>query len=44
MSGKKKPVCMLCGRPSAKSICDGCAQRVQGEQLGKKTKESKGKG
>lgn len=43
MSGKKKPVCMLCGQPSAKSICDGCAQRVQSEQLGKKSKQDKGK-
>ena len=44
MNDKKKPVCMLCGQPSAKSICDGCAQRVQGEQLGKKSKQDKGKG
>lgn len=43
MAEKKNPVCMLCGRPSLKSICDACAQRVQGEQLGKKTKEQKGK-
>jgi len=41
---KKQPVCMLCGQPSGKSICDACAQRVQGEQLGKKSKEGKGKG
>lgn len=44
MTKKSKPVCMLCGRPSPKSICDGCAQRVQSEQLGKKTKQEKGKG
>ncbi|HEX9759272.1 MAG TPA: hypothetical protein VGA40_00055 [Candidatus Acidoferrales bacterium] len=38
MSDKK---CMLCGRPSPKSICDGCAQKVQGEVLNKKKKEDK---
>jgi hypothetical protein len=36
MSEERKPVCMLCGKPSEKSICTSCAQRVQGEQLGKK--------
>lgn len=44
MNKKTKAVCMLCGKPSVKSICDGCAQRVQGEQLGKKAKQEKGKG
>ncbi len=43
MSKKRKPVCMLCGKPSAKSICDACAQRVQGEQLDGKIKRDKGK-
>ncbi len=43
MSKKTKPVCMLCGKPSPKSICDACAQRVQGEQLGRKGKQDKGK-
>lgn len=38
---KKKPVCMLCGKPSGKSICDACAQRVQGEHLDKKAKHEK---
>jgi ribosomal protein L40E len=32
---KKKSVCMLCGKPSSKSICDACGARVQGEALGK---------
>ncbi|MFQ5695716.1 MAG: hypothetical protein ACE5HB_06985 [Terriglobia bacterium] len=36
MSEEKKQVCMLCGQPAPKSICDACAQRVQGEQLDKK--------
>ena len=40
----KKPVCMLCGKPSGKSICDACAQRVQGEHLDKKVKREKTKG
>ena len=43
MSKKRKPVCMLCGKQSAKSICDACAQRVQGEQLHRKRKQDKGK-
>lgn len=42
MAEKKKPVCMLCARPSLKSICDACAQRVQSEQLGKKAQREKG--
>ena len=42
MVEKKKPVCMLCGKPSGKSICDHCAQRVQGEHLEKKAKQAKG--
>jgi hypothetical protein len=42
MSQARKPVCMLCGKPSAKSICDACAQRVQGEHLDKKTARDKG--
>ena len=43
-SDKRKAVCMLCGKASVKSICDACAQRVQGEHLGKKVKPEKGKG
>jgi hypothetical protein len=43
MSEERKPVCMLCGKPSEKSICDECAQRVQGEQLGKKGGREKSK-
>ena len=43
MTEKRKAVCMLCGKPSEKSICDGCAQRVQGEHLDKKTARDKGK-
>ena len=39
---KKKHKCMLCGKPSPKSICDSCGARVQGEVLNKK-KGEKGK-
>lgn len=39
MENKKKSVCMLCGKPSPKSICDQCASRVQGEVMNKKKKE-----
>jgi len=41
MAEKKIPVCMLCGKQSGKSICDQCAQRVQGEHLEKKSKAEK---
>lgn len=41
MQKKKKNVCMLCGGPSPKSICDSCAARVQGEVLHKKKREDK---
>ena len=43
MTKKQKAVCLLCGKPSAKSICDHCAQQVQGEHREKKTKHEKGK-
>jgi hypothetical protein len=41
MEKKKKSVCMLCGAPSPKTICDSCASRVQGEALHKRKKEEK---
>jgi hypothetical protein len=43
MSTQRKAVCMLCGKPSVKSICDACAQRVQGEHLEKKSSQEKSK-
>lgn len=43
MKKKSRSVCMLCGKPSVKSICDACAQRVQGEQYSRKKKEEHGK-
>lgn len=44
MTTTKKPVCMLCGKPSEKSICTACAQRVQGEHGDKRAKSDKPKG
>lgn len=43
MSAQGKAVCLLCGKPSVKSICDACAQRVQGEHLNKKKQREKNK-
>jgi hypothetical protein len=40
---KKATKCMLCGRPSPKSICDGCSEKVRGEALHKRKKEEKSK-
>lgn len=41
MAQAKKPVCMLCGKPSAKTICDACADKLRGEALDKKKKDQK---
>ena len=41
METKKKSVCMLCGKPSEKSICTACAQRVQGEHGDARPKKDK---
>lgn len=38
---KKQQKCMLCGKPSPKTICESCSARVQGEALGKKKGDSK---
>ena len=43
MPPAKRQVCMICGKPSAKTICEACAEKVRGEALGKKKKEDKGK-
>jgi hypothetical protein len=40
---KKKGVCMLCGKPSLKSICAACADQINSEAVHKKKKEQKGK-
>jgi len=39
VSKKKRQICMICGKPSAKEICEACAERLQGEALEKKKKE-----
>lgn len=41
MASSKKQVCMLCGKPSSKSICEACADKLRGEALNKKKKEEK---
>jgi predicted nucleic acid-binding Zn ribbon protein len=37
----KKQVCMLCGKPSTKGICQTCSEKVRGEALDKKKKQEK---
>ncbi len=41
MTESGKPVCKLCGKPSPKTICDACGERLRGEALEKKKKEEK---
>lgn len=41
MPSQKKQMCMICAKPSTKSICDACAERLRGEALDKKKKEEK---
>ncbi|MCL4523365.1 MAG: hypothetical protein M1453_13490 [Acidobacteria bacterium] len=40
---KKKSVCMICGKPSPKTICVACAGIVQGDALHHKKKDEKKK-
>ncbi len=44
MNPPKKGVCLICGKPSAKSICPACADKLRGEALEKKKKDEKIKG
>ncbi len=39
----QKQLCMICGKPSDKTICDACSERIRGEALNKKKKEEKPK-
>ncbi len=41
MPEKKKPVCMMCGKLSEKTICNACAERLRGEALNRKKKDEK---
>jgi hypothetical protein len=41
MGKAKKETCLICAKPSGKSICDACADRLRGEALEKKKKEEK---
>ncbi len=37
----KRQVCMICAKPSPKTICEACADRLRGEALDKKKKDEK---
>jgi len=36
-----KEVCNICGKPSADTICDACADRVRADALDRKKHEEK---
>jgi len=40
----KKQRCMICAKPSDKTICEACSDQVRSEALNKKKKEEKPKG
>jgi len=37
----KKQVCLICAKPSQKTICDVCSDKLRGEALNKKKKDEK---
>lgn len=37
----KKQLCMICAKPSQKTICEACSERLRGEALHKKKKDEK---
>jgi hypothetical protein len=39
MAEKSRQVCLICGKPSPKTICPTCSDRLRGEALEKKKKE-----
>lgn len=41
MADSKRQICLLCAKPSSKTICDACAERLRGEALDKKKKNEK---
>jgi hypothetical protein len=41
MDNTKKRVCMMCAKPSSKTICDPCAEQLRGEALDKKKEKEK---
>ncbi len=43
MAEAKKQLCMICAKPSEKTICDACSERLRGEALNKKKREEKRK-
>ena len=44
MPQPKKQRCMICAKPSDKTICEACSDQVRSEALNKKKKEEKPKG
>ncbi len=41
MAPSKKQVCMICGKPSTRTICNACADKLRGEALERKKKDEK---
>ena len=39
----QRQLCMICAKPSDKTICDACSERIRGEALNNKKKEEKPK-
>ena len=44
MPESKKQRCMICAKPSDKTICEVCSDQLRSEALHKKKKEEKPKG
>jgi hypothetical protein len=41
MANPKNQICLICAKPSSKTICDACADHLRGEALDKKKKNEK---
>lgn len=41
MATPTKQICLICAKPSTKTICDACAERLRGEALDQKKKNEK---
>jgi recombinational DNA repair protein RecR len=39
---KSRPVCEICGKPSATPICPACSDKVRAEAIARKKREDKG--
>jgi hypothetical protein len=40
--GQARHVCHICGKPSDKTICDECSERIRIDALTRKKREEKG--